>query len=251
MAEHDVLPVAFSFFIDGQEILIHLQDVPGDLPDQVQGAVADPEVIHGGVDPGIMQGAGDAFQVTEFHVRNGFCQFDLDEFVGNMMLIDDRQDAVCQVHVDQVAAGKVYGYTDDLAPFIQPAAQIPANLIQHVEIQLADVHGLLQVGYIIRGHDQGSVAAPAAQGLGTGNAVIPQVDLWLVEDLEFMVFQSYGELGTDLHEPVLFLHHLFTGIDDIPGISAPGSIVGAGEAVQDIFAVAVVIVFGNKKDPGT
>ena len=51
--------------------------------------------------------------------------------------------------------------------------------------------------------------------------------------------------------PVLFLHHLFTGIDDIPGISAPGSIVGAGEAVQDIFAVAVVIVFGNKKDPGT
>ena len=60
VAEHDVLPFSLGVFIDGQEVLVHLQDIPGDLPDQVQGTVADSKIVHGGVDAGLLQGAGDA-----------------------------------------------------------------------------------------------------------------------------------------------------------------------------------------------
>ena len=251
MAEHDVLAFSLGVFIDGQEVLVHLQDVPGDFPDQVQGAVADTEIVHGGVDAGFLQGARDALEVAELHVRDGFRQFDFDQFMGDAVPVHNLQDVLCQAQVDQVPAGEVHGDADGLAAFVQPPPQVPAYLLQDVEIQFADIHGLFQVGNIIRRHQQGAVTVPAAQRFRPGDGVILQADLGLVEDKELMVFQADRELGTGLHEPVLLRHQLVACVNNIAGVPAPGGVVGAGHPVHDVFAEIVIVVFRDQKDPGT
>ena len=250
MAEHDVLALLIGVFIDGQEVLIHLQNVPGDFPDQVQGTVADSEVIHGGIDAGFLQRAGHALEIAELHVRDRLCQLDFNQFVRDLVPVHNLQDVFRQAQVDQVPAGEVDGDADRLAAFVQPAPQVPADLIQHIEVQFADIHGLFQVGNVFRRHHQGAVAVPPAQGFRPGNGVILQADLGLIENQELPVFQADGELGADLHEPVLFRHQLFACVNNIPGIPAPGGVVGAGEPVHDVFDLVEIVVIGNQKDPG-
>ena len=115
MAEHDVLALLIGVFIDGQEVLIHLQNVPGDFPDQVQGTVADSEVIHGGIDAGFLQRAGHALEIAELHVRDRLCQLDFNQFVRDLVPVHNLQDVFRQAQVDQVPAGEVDGDADRLA----------------------------------------------------------------------------------------------------------------------------------------
>ena len=88
MSEH---PVAVHFIIVflGEDALVQLQHVPGDLLDQVQGGVTNAEIIYRGTDTGGLERRDNALQVLEFDIGGRLRQFNFNQIVGDVVPVDD------------------------------------------------------------------------------------------------------------------------------------------------------------------
>ena len=193
MAVHHTRDARVTVIICGEEAAVDLEHVPRDLADEVQGGIAHTKIIHGGKDTALLQAGNNALQVAEFDIRCRFRELDLDVLMRYLMRVDGFHDMLQQVHIAEVLARQVDGYADGLAVLIEPSADVGTDVVQHIEIQLADILGLLQKRDELRRRDHGAAAEPAAECLGADELAGLHIDLRLVIHTELPVTQRNGE----------------------------------------------------------
>lgn len=166
------------------------------------------------------------------------------------MPVDDLDNMLEQIRVDQMATGQVHGNPDDRLVRVQPAPQIAADAVQHIEIEPADVVSPLQCRDEVDRRDERSLVNPAAEGFRADDFSGVDVDLGLVIDQEFPLFQGVGKPALYFDFPGLGELELVAVVDDVVGVFALGDQIGLNNAIHDFAGIRDVRIIVDSAHAG-
>ncbi len=178
---------------------VELQLVKGILFQNAEGRIPRPEVIHPDLIAHLVEPADEGVHLVHVFDKGALRDFQVGELPRHAVLSGDPLDGIREVVMQKVLAGEVHRDRDQVAAPLLSLHIVAAYLLEHVEVQLVDLAGLLQDGdEPSRGDHAVHRIDPPHQRLTVADGCGHRPDHGLIIDLNPAVLQRLVKVPQDV-----------------------------------------------------